>query len=144
MSTALVNGSVFAHTLGARFTVETEGSVHAVVVVGASLEGPPGYAHGGSLTALLDEAMGASVWYAGHRVLAVHLATDFKRPVPIGAEIHVSGQVERRDRRKVFTMGSITLNDGTLAVSASGIFVDAPQILLASTPGFSFTPLTDK
>lgn len=143
MSKALVNGSAFARLLGARFIAEDDRSMSASVTVGAALEGPPGYAHGGSLTALLDEAMGASAWYAGYRVLAVHLSADFKRPVPVGAEIRVTAQVERREGRKVFTTGAILLPDGTLAVSGSGIFVDAPQILLESTPGFSFTPLLE-
>lgn len=142
MSKALVNGTAFSRLLGARFTVEDDGSIRADVVVGESLEGPPGYAHGGTLVALLDEAMGAAVWYAGYRVLAVHLASDFKRPVPLGAAIRVVGQVERRDGRKVFTSGAIFLPDETLAVSGSGIFVEAPQVL-QDISGFSFTHLSE-
>lgn len=142
MSKALVNGTAFARLLGARFTVEADGSIRALVTVAAPLEGPPGYAHGGTLVALLDEAMGAAVWYAGHRVLAVHLASDFKRPVPLGADIRIVGQVERREGRKLFTSGAIFLPDDTLAVSGSGIFVEAPQVL-QDISGFSFTHLSE-
>lgn len=143
MIKAIVNGSAFARLLGAHFHVQEDGSIGAAVMVAQPLEGPPGYAHGGALTALLDEAMGAAVWFAGYRVLAVHLRIDFKRPVPVGAEVQVKGQVERREGRKVFTTGSILLPDGALAVSGSGIFVDAPQVLPESMPGFSFTPLSE-
>ena len=37
-------------------------------------QGPPGHADGGSLAAVLDEAMGAAVWLAGHSVVAAHLS----------------------------------------------------------------------
>ena len=144
MSIAVVNGSTFARWLGARFVVEDDGSVSATVTVAETQEGPPGYAHGGALATLLDEAMGAAAWYAGYRVLAVHLGIDYKRPAPVGAEVRVHGQVERREGRKAFTSGTITLGDGMVAVNGSGIFVDAPNVLPETMYGFSFSPLTDK
>ena len=144
MSIAVVNGSVFAKLMGARFLVEDDGSVGANAIIAVTQEGPPGYAHGGALATLLDEAMGASAWFAGYRVLAVHLGIDYKRPVPIGAEIRVHGQIERREGRKAFTSGTITLADGTVVVSGSGIFVDAPGVLPDKMYGFSFSPVTDK
>jgi hypothetical protein len=54
----------------------------------------------------------------------------------VGARIHITGKVERRDGRKVFTSGTVALDDGTIAVNGSGIFVDAPQ-LLANKTGFT-------
>ena len=44
---------------------------------GPPIEGPPGHAHGGSMAAVLDEAMGAAAWMEGHLVVAVRLATSF-------------------------------------------------------------------
>ena len=143
MVKALVNGSTFARAMGAQFSVQDDDSIAASVIIAPLQEGPPGYAHGGILATFLDEAMGASAWYAGYRVLAVHLGIDFKRPVPLGAEIRVSGRVERREGRKAFTVGSITLADGTMAVSGSGIFVDAPQVLV-NIDGFGFAPLSNE
>lgn len=144
MAQAVVHGSKFAKWLGARFIVEDDGSVSAAVIITDTQEGPPGYGHGGMLATLLDEAMGASAWYAGYRVLAVHLGIDYKRPVPVGEEIRVHGQVERREGRKAFTSGTITLADGTVAVNGGGIFVDAPNVLPETLYGFSFSPLTDE
>lgn len=144
MVRAVVNGSTFAGALGAQYAVLDDGSTVAQVLIRGMQQGPPGYAHGGALATLLDEAMGAAVWYAGHRVLAVHLSFDYKYPVPLGAEVTVSGSVERREGRKVYTSGTIALADGRAAVSGSGIFVDAPQILAGEMAGFSFSPVTDK
>ena len=140
MSRGLVSSSKFIDVLGAQFHLLDDGRVTASFLVGEALQGPPGYAHGGSLAALLDEAMGAASWFAGNRTVSVHLGFDYKRPVPLGAQIQVSGQVDRREGHKVFTSGVIILSDGTAAVSAEGISVDAPQ-LLNETSGFSLSPL---
>ncbi len=144
MPKAVVNGSRFARFFGGRFQVQEDGSVVVRLSLTREHEGPPGYAHGGALSTLLDEAMGAAVWYAGYAVLAVHLEIDFRRPVPLETPVQVQGQVTRREGRKAFTTGAISLPDGTLAVSGSGIFVDAPQVLPETMPGFSFSPPTDE
>src|SRR5262245_36696762 len=49
---------------------------------GPGAQGPPGCAHGGSIMSVLDEAMGAACWQAGHRVMAARLTTNFRAPVP--------------------------------------------------------------
>lgn len=46
---------------------------------GPGAEGPPGHAHGGSMAAVLDEAMGAGAWLAGHAVVAAKLTINFRR-----------------------------------------------------------------
>lgn len=137
----IVQGSAFVggeppSGLGARFHF-VEGVARLEYVIGATLEGPPGHAHGGALAALLDEAMGAAAWLGGYRVLAVHLSFDYRRPVAVGATVQVTGEVERSEGRKVFTRGAITLADGALAVEAHGVFVEAPQFFTA--PGFSLS-----
>jgi uncharacterized protein (TIGR00369 family) len=144
MSRASVSASSFIARLGAQFYAEEDGSVEARVLIDARHEGPPGYAHGGALAALLDEAMGAAVWFSGVRVAAVHLSFDFKRAVPLGALAQVFGRVERREGRKVFTEGVILLPDGTVAARATGIFVDAPQIFPEGSSGFTFSPALDE
>lgn len=143
MGRRLIRGSRFLETIGVTFELRDDGSVAADFTVGSGQEGPPGHAHGGVLAALIDEAMSAASWFAGNRTLSVHLGFDYKRPVPVGAAIHISGQVERRDGRKVFTSGAIRLADGTTAVEGSGIFVSAPQVL-ENMPGFSLLSVLDK
>ncbi len=112
MGRALVSSSGFVTRMGAQFYTQDDGSVAAQVVIDERHEGPPGYAHGGALAAMLDEAMGAAVWFSGTRVAAVHLGFDYRRAVPLGVEVHVSGWVEHREGRKVFTSGVIRLPDG--------------------------------
>lgn len=111
----------------AKYYADSQGNVHGTIWIDAAKEGPPGHAHGGSLATLIDEAMGASAWNHGYRVVAANLNFDYRKPVPLDTEIHVYGTVERKEGRKVFTRGHITLPDGTVAVEGTGIFVEAPQ-----------------
>ena len=53
---------------------------------GPGAQGPPGHAHGGSIAAVLDEAMGAAAWLAGHLVVAVRLDTRFRKMLPLGTD----------------------------------------------------------
>lgn len=135
----MVQGSNFVGSergMSVTFALHDDGSVRALVVLDDRHMGPPGYAHGGALAALLDEAMGASAWAAGHRVVAVNLNVSFKHPVAIGAPVNVSGFVERVEGRKVFAVGQITLADGALAAESTGVFVEAPQFF--ERAGFTF------
>ena len=139
MSRGTIKGSKLIEAMGAQFYLLEDGTVTADFTIGDAQQGPPGYAHGGVLASLLDEAMGGASWSAGNRTLSVHLGFDYKRPVPVGERIHISGKVDGREGRKVFTSGTILLADGSVAVSGNGIFVDAPQIL-SSTVGFTLIP----
>jgi acyl-coenzyme A thioesterase PaaI-like protein len=131
-----INGTKLSAAWGAKYHLHADGTVTADFTISDAQGGPPGYAHGGALAALIDEAMGAANWFAGNRGMSVHLSFDYKQPVPLGARIHVSGKVERREGRKVFTIGTVALENGTVAVNGSGIFVDTPQ-LLENTTGFT-------
>lgn len=129
---ARVSGSTFMYGpkpggFQAELFADEHGNVTGTAIIDAAKEGPPGHAHGGSLATLIDEAMGAAAWRRGHRVLAVNLNMNYRRPVPLDVEVRVTGQVIRAEGRKVFTSGTITLPDGSVAVEGTGIFVEAPQ-----------------
>lgn len=74
---------------------------------GPGTQGPPGHAHGGSIAAVLDEAMGAAAWMAGHRAVAAHLGTNFKRMLPLGTDTLLEAWVERVEGRKVWTLARL-------------------------------------
>lgn len=127
-------GTAFTRAMGAVFSAD-EGAVTVRVTAAPIMEGPRGYAHGGALAALLDEAMGAAGWLAGYQCLTVHLEYDFRRPVPLGTAFTVRAWVERGEARKVFTRGVAILPDETVAVESSGIFALAPPGFFASGAG---------
>jgi uncharacterized protein (TIGR00369 family) len=112
-------------TIGARWFVDEQSHVHAELCLSERQQGPPEHAHGGALAALLDEAMGLAVWYAGHKVLAVNLTVDYRRPVPLGVPCRVEARLVEQQGRKLFTEGAILLPGGEIAAHARGIFVEA-------------------
>ncbi len=92
-------------------------------------QGPPGHLHGGASAAVLDEAMGAAVWSAGLRVVAVNLEINYKQPVPLGQKVTIRARVKEKQARKVLTTGEILLPDGSAAVTGRGIYVPAPHLV---------------
>ena len=90
---------------------------------GPGTSGPPGHAHGGSLAAVLDEAMGAAAWLSGHLVVAVRLTLDFRRMLPLGTDALLEAWVEGIDGRKVRTRGRLFDEAGADFAQAEGLFV---------------------
>jgi acyl-coenzyme A thioesterase PaaI-like protein len=90
---------------------------------GPGTQGPPGHAHGGSIAAVLDEAMGAAAWMGGHRAVAAHLATNFKRMLPLGTDTVLEAWVDRVEGRKVWTLARLLDSDLQLYADAEALFV---------------------
>lgn len=90
---------------------------------GPGAEGPPEHAHGGSMAAVLDEAMGAAAWLGGHVVVAVQLDTSFRRMLPIGTDALFEAWVERVEGRKVWTRGRLFDEAGETFAETTALFV---------------------
>ncbi|GAA3665627.1 PaaI family thioesterase [Streptomyces iranensis] len=101
-------------------------SVTAEFTVRSGHQGAPGLAHGGVLAAALDETLGSLNWL--QRVIAVtgRLETDFVRPVPVGAELHLEARVAAVHGRKIYcsATGRIDAPDGPVAVRAQALFIE--------------------
>lgn len=123
-----VCGSENPHNIGLRWYLDKKGEITSEFTLTLAHQGPPGHAHGGASAAILDEAMGVSVWAAGHRVVAVNLEIDYRRPVPLGQPVKVRAHITRRGQRKLWTRGEILLADGTVAVEGRGLYVPAKLV----------------
>lgn len=120
---------------------ESGGRVHTEFSFARAHQGPRDHAHGGAAAAVLDEAMGAAVWVAGHRVLAANLEIDFRAPVPLGADLRVEAWLEGVEGRKARAAGKLTLaGSGHLLVEAKGLFVSAPEFFADGGPGEAYAP----
>ncbi|MFQ5524954.1 MAG: PaaI family thioesterase [Thermoanaerobaculia bacterium] len=106
------------------FRRRSDGALMGKVWFGPGTQGPPGHSHGGSVAALLDEAMGFSAWTAGHRVLAAHIEVDFRAMVPLGTIASLEAQVVDKDGRKVQVGARLELPDGSVAAQATGLFLE--------------------
>ena len=111
------------HSFG--FTFYKEGDrIIALGKLTRAQQGPPGHAHGGSLAAVLDEAMGRALWDAGHAVVAANLEVNYRHPTPLETPLRVEAWHEGRRKRSIAARAELMLPDGTVAVDAKGIFVE--------------------
>lgn len=106
---------------------------------GPLAKGPPGYAHGGSQAALLDDAMGAAAWMIQLPVVAVNINIDFKKMLPLNTEVLVEARVEKQDGRKVYVQSRIYDQSGDEFATGKGLFLkltDKQMELIASKNHF--------
>ena len=91
-------------------------------VLGAPYTGPPGTVHGGVVAMVLDELLGAVNACLGLGAYTGTLTVRYERPTPIGRELVFDAGVDRTEGRKVFTVGTISV-DGTVTARAEGVFI---------------------
>lgn len=92
--------------------------------------GAPGYLHGGLAATALDETMAALGWVLdGVHCVTATLELKYRRPVALdGRPVRIEAWREKAEaRRRQRVNGRIRLADGTVAVEAQGIFVQAPE-----------------
>lgn len=119
-----VNGTPGDGRLEVRYYRRIEdGALVGKIWFGPGAEGPPGYAHGGSMAALLDDAMGSAGWIAGHPVIAANISIDFRRKLVLNSVVELEAWVERIDGRKVYTRARLIGEDGETHAEGTGLFI---------------------
>lgn len=94
------------------------------VIFGDLCIGPPGFAHGGAIASVFDEAMGATAWLNAHKVMTAKLEVNYLKPVPLNKKILGEFSIGNFQGRNVKIGGRLVSEDeGTLFASANGIFV---------------------
>ena len=120
---SFVSGDPTGDTLRVAYFRDSGGLLVGRVWFGPGALGPPGHAHGGSMAAVLDEAMGAAVWMHDRPAVAVNLNTDFRCMLPLGTDAYLEARIEKIDGRKVFTRGRLHDGGDTVFCEATGIFL---------------------
>ena len=123
-----VCGTENPHSIGITMFVDDHGVLTSEFTLNEAHQGPPGNTHGGASAAILDEAMGLVVWAAGHKVAAVNLEINYRKPLPLKQPLSLEARISQVGERKIFSTGEIKLADSTVAVSGRGIYVIAPQL----------------
>lgn len=111
-----------------RFRVVAALELEAVVVLAAHHQGAPGLAHGGVLSAVFDESLGALQVFVQEPAVTASLTTEFRAPVPVGTRLHVRSRLDGRDGRKLHVSAQARLGsaDGPVAATARGLFLVVP------------------
>lgn len=98
-----------------------EGRCIGRVTVGKAHEGPPGLVHGGVVATLLDHALARSARVAGRGGLTATLTVRFKRPVPLGVPLLVTGELgEIVDERRSTATARVSAADDPETTLAEG------------------------
>jgi uncharacterized protein (TIGR00369 family) len=112
--------------LKVRFYVEGD-QVRVLTVLDPRHEGYPGYAHGGVISALLDEAGGWACSVAvGRLFYTIELTVRFKLPVPGGEPITVSARCTDANRRLARAEAWIHDQEHKVLASAKGLYYPLP------------------
>jgi acyl-coenzyme A thioesterase PaaI-like protein len=106
------------------FRRDVDGALTGMAWFGPGAEGPPGHAHGGSMAALLDEAMGLCAWVKGHSVVAAKIGVDFRRMLPLETEARFESWVERVDGRKILVRGRLHDAHDLPYAESEGLFIE--------------------
>ncbi|MFO7943004.1 MAG: PaaI family thioesterase [Anaerolineales bacterium] len=91
-------------------------------------QGYPGRLHGGIASTILDETIGRAIMIEHDQIWGVTLEINlrYRKPVPIGKEIHVLGRIEKDTHRGFQGSGEILLENGKTAVEARGKYLKMP------------------
>jgi len=101
---------------------------------GPGAEGPPGHAHGGSVAAVLDEALGAAAWLAGHPAVVARLTVDMRDLIPLGTDATIVAGVDTVEGRKVTCRARMTAG-GRLLAEAEAICVTLTDVQFSALEG---------
>lgn len=131
------DGKCFAcgpeNPIGLHLHFEPDGDgVRAGVTLAPQFQGWRGIAHGGVAMALLDEAMAHAAGAAGHRGLTASLSARFRKPVPMGEPLVITGRVAGQRHKIVFLEARVTDAHGTLLLEGEGKFVSRAPIHAAT------------
>ena len=85
-------------------------------------QGAPGLAHGGVISAAVDEGMGYLLWLVQHPAVTARLEVDYRRPVPVGARLALDGRLDRTEGRKIWASMTGRV-DGAVAVEARALYL---------------------
>ena len=104
--------------LKAEFTVDnTENRSYAALQLASEYQGWQDVIHGGVLAALLDEACIYACRSKADQCVTAELQVRYRRPVPVGASIEVTGRLEDSSR-KIWQASAQLKIDGTLYAEA--------------------------
>lgn len=95
--------------------------------LGPNYAGGGGFAHGGIIAVVLDEAMGKLSRLTDEKAVTAEMSIEYRKPVVIGQQIVVEGWQEEQKGRNRFRVAEIYDTQGHLLVRGKGRFVVVNQ-----------------
>ncbi len=91
--------------------------------LGTNYAGGGGFAHGGIIAVVLDEAMGKLSKLTEERAVTAEMSIEYRKPVPVDQEIAVEGWQEEEKGRNRFRAAEIRDAQGNVLARGKGRFV---------------------
>ncbi|RPI94711.1 MAG: PaaI family thioesterase [Chloroflexi bacterium] len=94
--------------------------------------GYPGMAHGGIVTAVLDEVGGRTMMinHPDRFFVTAHMDVHFRQPVPVGVYLDASGWLLKSSGRRTRAHAEIFTSEAGILAEANILFTDMPANLL--------------
>ena len=111
---------------GMKLTFEQDNTNRKIVgrfVLGERYQGGGGFAHGGIIAMLLDEAMGKVCRFREARAVTAELTVEYLKPVSVEQEIVVEGRETEQKGRNLFMAGEIRNEAGEILARGRARFV---------------------
>jgi len=115
-----------ANAGGMKLTFEQDNVNRKIVgrfVLGERYQGGGGFAHGGIIALLLDEAMGKVCRFREVRAVTAELTVEYLKPLNVESEIVVEGYETEMRGRNLFMTGEIRNESGDVMARGKGRFV---------------------
>lgn len=115
--------------LRAHFYELESGELMAIFETQDEHQSYPGRLHGGIASTILDETIGRAIMMSTEGEVwgvTVELTVRFRKPLLTGGKLRAIGRIVREGGRVFEGTGEILLEDGTVAVEASGKYIKMP------------------
>jgi uncharacterized protein (TIGR00369 family) len=114
--------------LHARFFELEDGELVGVFTPREQHQGYPGRLHGGIASTILDETIGRAINTSDTDAwgVTIELTVRYRKPVPLDGEIVAHGRITKDSGRIFEGSGEILLDDGSVAVEATGRYLRLP------------------
>jgi len=107
-----------------KFFVDEEQTIFCPLRLARRFEGPPGYAHGGVIATLLDEAMSKANRQFGVLAMTRQMEVEYLKPVPLGVGLLLTGRHVEASGRKHRCEAEIANENGVVLARAKGLFIE--------------------
>lgn len=110
---------------------EKTGDVLFITKIENSFEGAPGFAHGGVLASILDEAQGVLCFHIGHFVMTDQLNINYFKASPLNEDLEIRAYITSVRKRRLYTTAEIRLvRTGELLCKSKAKWYDMPERII--------------
>jgi len=109
-------------SMGLRLRIDDD-RVRGTVRFDRRQEGAPGFAHGGAVATVLDDALGTVLVILERPAVTANLNVDFRAPAFLEHDLTIEAWSDRVDGRKLHLVGRLLDGDNVIA-EARGLFIE--------------------